>query len=211
MDIDGRIKRIMEKMEKLKDKNPEYPCGDFPPVWDKPLKEERVAKFEERNGIKLPEDYKRFITTVAGSGSQPFYGMYSIFDHDQKDICVSRKFNYTIENPLDIYKLSDEEYNNLNDEMLYSGFIFLCHEGCAMYSILIVNSDDKDTYGTVWYFDLANDAGTFPLFNPVTKQTMDFLDWLEYYADRTLELESDDDFFGYAELTGSYYEDVPEE
>lgn len=39
---------------------------------------------------------------------------------------------------------------------------------------------------------------------------MDFLDWLEYYADRTLELE-DEDFFGYAELTGSYYDDVPEE
>ena len=69
MDIDGRIKIIMEKMEKLKDKNPVDTCGDFPPVWDKPLKEERVAKFEEKNGIKLPEDYRRFITTVAGSGS----------------------------------------------------------------------------------------------------------------------------------------------
>ena len=79
-----------------------------------------------------------------------------------------------------------------------------------MYSILIVNSDDQDTYGTVWYFDLANDAGTFPLLNPVNKKPMDFLDWLEYYADRTLELE-DEDFFGYAELTRPYYDDVPEE
>ncbi len=211
MDIDGHIKIIMEKMEKLKDKNPVDTCGDFPPVWDKPLKEERVAKFEEKNGIKLPEDYRRFITTVAGSGSQPFYGLYSIFDQqDADDTNLSQKFYYTIENPLDIYKLSDEEYNKLNDEMTDSGFIFLCHEGCAMYSILIVNSDDKDTYGTVWYFDLANDAGIFPLLNPVNKKTMNFLDWLEYYVDRTLELD-DDDFFTYAELTGPYYDDVPEE
>ena len=79
-----------------------------------------------------------------------------------------------------------------------------------MCSILIVNSDDKDTYGTVWYFDLANDAGIFPLLNPVNKKTMNFLDWLEYYVDRTLELD-DDDFFTYAELTGPYYDDVPEE
>ena len=64
-----------------------------------------------------------------------------------------------------------------------------------MYSILIVNSDDQDTYGTVWYFDLANDGGAFPLLNPVDKKTMDFLDWLEYYADRTLELEDRDLFF----------------
>ena len=210
MDIDARIKIIMEKMEKLKDKNPEYPCGDFPPVWDKPLKEERVASFEKKNGIKLPEDYRRFITTVAGSCSQPFYGLCSIFGHDQADVDINKKFKYTIENPLDIYKLSDEEYNNLNNEMVYAGFIFLCDEGCGMYSILIVNSDGQDTYGTVWYFDLANDAGTFPLLNPVDKKPMNFLDWLEYYADRTLELE-DEDFFGYAELTGSYYDDVPEE
>ena len=71
MDIDAHIKIIMEKMEKLEGKNPEYACGDFPPVWDKPLKEERVASFEKKNGIKLPEDYRRFITQVAGRFNIP--------------------------------------------------------------------------------------------------------------------------------------------
>ena len=57
MDIDERIKVIMKKMEELAvSKNPEYPCGEFPPKWDKPFKEERVAKFEEKNGIKIIED-----------------------------------------------------------------------------------------------------------------------------------------------------------
>ena len=54
-----------------------------------------------------------------------------------------------------------------------------------MYSILVVNTDDKDTYGTVWYYDIANDAGIFPIINPINNNTMSFLDWLEYYVDKT--------------------------
>lgn len=204
MDIDTRIKRIMEKMEKLPEKDPDFPCGKFPPEWNKPLKEERVAKFEEKHNIRLPEDYRRFITTVADGGSQPFYGMYSLFEDDNKEINTSRKFMYTVKKPLDIFQLSDEEYkefDNNYEELAHSGFIFLCHEGCGMYSILVVNTDDKDTYGTAWYYDLANDAGILPLINPSTHKTMDFLDWLEYYADKTLELDNDE-FFGYGEIAG---------
>lgn len=208
MHIDERIKKIMEKMEKLPEKNPEFTCGAFPPEWDKPIKEERVAKFEQKNGIKLPESYKRFITTIAGSGSQPFYGLYSIFDKEQNNVDVSKKFIYTVKKPLDIYNLSEEEYDELDDnyeDKVLAGFLFLCHEGCGMYSILVVNCDDKDTYGTVWYYDLANDAGIFPLINPINKKTMDFLNWLEYYVDKTLELDNDD-FFGYGELAWVYEE-----
>ena len=70
-----------------------------------------------------------------------------------------------------------------------------------MYSILIVNTDDKETYGTVWYYDLANDFGIYPLINPQNGIPMRFLDWLEYYADKTYEL-SDEEYFRYAELAG---------
>lgn len=72
-------------------------------------------------------------------------------------------------------------------------------------SILIVNTDDEETYGTVWYYDLANDAGIYPLINPVTHKTMSFLDWLEYYVDKTLELD-DSDYFSYGELAGKLSE-----
>ena len=203
MDISVRIKRIMDKMDKLAEKDPEYPCGEFPPEWNKPIKEEKVSKFEEKYGIKLPEDYRRFITTVADGGSQPFYGFYSLSESRRADYSdnmdISGKFPCTVKKPLDIYRLSDEEYEGLEDH--HSGFLFLCHEGCGMYSILVVNSDDKDTYGTVWYYDFANDAGMFPLINPDTKKTMDFLDWLECYADKTYGLENDD-FFSYGEIAG---------
>lgn len=202
MDIDTRINTIMEKMKHLTEKHPAFSCGEFPPKWKKPLSEETVAKYEEKNKITLPEDYKRFITTIASSGTQPFYGLYSIQEIPKYELTsvIQEKFPYTVRTPLNIADLSDEEYDAVF-ETKNAGFIPLCHEGCGMYSILIVNTEDKDTYGTVWYYDLANDAGIFPLINPVTKKTMTFLDWLEYYVDQTLELD-DFDFFSYGELVG---------
>ena len=70
-----------------------------------------------------------------------------------------------------------------------------------MYRTLTVNSGDRETYGTVWYYDLANDAGILPLLHPDSHRPMCFLDWLEYYVDRTLELD-DREFFSYGQLAG---------
>lgn len=206
MDIDGRIKLIMEKVKDLEKKNPEFSCGEFPPKWDAPLNKKVVEEFEKKNEIVLPDDYKTFITTIAGSATQPFYGLYSPIGKLSKSeirVNFNKKFPYTVRKPLDLYDISDEEYKNIfkGKADVDLGFIVLCTEGCAMYSILIVNTDDAETYGTVWYYDLANDAGIFPLINPETKITMNFLDWLEYYVDKTLELD-DSDFFSYGELAG---------
>lgn len=203
MDIDKRIAGIMTKMKGLSAKNPVDTCGEFPPRWSEPLAEEKVRDFEVRNGIKLPEDYRRFITTVARGGTQPFYGLRGIDERKNHDLKanLAEKFPFTLKNSLNINKISDEEYNKLFDgDYPDPGFIELCHEGCGMFSILIVNTEDNETYGTVWYYDLANDAGIFPLVNPVSGKAMCFIDWLEYYVNRTLELD-DDDYFSYSELT----------
>ena len=72
MNIDKRIQSIMQKMEKLSEKHPKLTCGEFPPKWGEPLTEQEVANFEKEQGIALPKDYRRFITTVAASGTQPF-------------------------------------------------------------------------------------------------------------------------------------------
>lgn len=207
MDIDKRIADIMVKMKGLSAKNPKDTCGEFPPKWKEPLSEEKVRNFEVNNGISLPEDYRRFITTVSKGGTQPFYGMPGIDEGKRRSGLIANvklKFPYTLKKPLNIAKLSDEECDRLFDECYADfGFIQLCHEGCSMYSILIVNAEDKETYGTVWYYDLANDIGIFPLINPSDGKAMHFIDWLEYYVDRTLELD-DDEYFSYSELTGEY-------
>lgn len=200
-----QINAIMKKMGRLVEKNPEFSCGEFPPKWEEPLSEEFVAEYEEKNHIVLPADYRRFITTVASGGTQPFYGLYSIKTMSKQEMTavVKEKFPFTVKTPFNIAALSDEEYDAIfetEEKNINAGYIPLCHEGCGMYSILIVNAEDRDTYGTVWYYDLANDAGIFPLINPISKKTMTFLDWLEYYVDQTLELD-DSDYFSYGELS----------
>lgn len=207
MDIDKHIADVMTKMKGLSAKHPMDTCGEFPPKWKEPLSEEKVRDFEVRNGISLPEDYRRFITTVSKGGTQPFYGLRSIDEGKRKGGLIANvkaKFPYTLKNPLNIAELSDEEYDRLfNDCYADLGFIELCHEGCGMYSILIVNAEDKETYGTVWFYDLADDAGIFPLIDPSSGGAMHFINWLEYYVDRTLELD-DDEYFSYSELAGGY-------
>lgn len=206
MDIDSRILRILDKMKMLSSKNPEFPCGKFPPEWKPPISEGEVEAFEKENEVKLPEDYRRFITTAISSGTQPFYGLYGLTEKKPSyefEPVVEKPFPYTIKNPLFISEISDEKYEKLfsDEENAYmQGYILLCTEGCGMESILIVNTDDKETYGTVWFYDLCNDFGIAPIFNPKTKMPMTFLDWFEYWLDQTLIL-SDDEYFSYIELT----------
>lgn len=210
MQIEERIQMIMQKMKKLNEKQPQYDIGLFPPQWNPPVSEEMVANFEMQNGIQLPEDYKKFLITVADGGTQPFYGLYALFGENDIDAeskpVLQKKFPYTVKNPLYLIDLSEEEYDEIYSsdtifDEIDAGFLWLCHEGCAMYSILIVNTEDPETYGTVWFYDFANDVGTAPLMDPKTKKPMHFLDWLEYYVDTTLALE-EDDYFSYIDLMG---------
>ena len=205
MTVDERIRHIMKKAEGLAGKRNEFSCGEFPPKWKPPLSEQAVAAYEEKNGIRLPEDYRRFITTVASAGTQPFYGLQGLpVKRKDSDADVRKPFVYTVRSPLLLEEVLDEEYDRLfkaEEPGADTGYLFLCHEGCGMYSILIVNSEDRETYGTVWYYDLANDVGILPLLAPDTGSPMSFLDWLEYYVDRTLGLD-ERGFFSYGELAG---------
>ena len=72
---DQRIARIMSKIKALHDRLFSFSCGKWPPVWEPPLSEEDVAAFEAEKGIRLPEDYRRFINTISGNGRQHFYGL----------------------------------------------------------------------------------------------------------------------------------------
>lgn len=123
MYVDERINSIMKKIENFSEKQPEFTCGEFPPKWNPPLEAKVIENFEKENGIILPEDYKRFITTVASSGTQPFYGLYSLVGKLSKrelNVAVNKKFPYTVKTPLDIMELSDESRE------LKNKFEFMC-------------------------------------------------------------------------------------
>ncbi len=192
---DERIAHIMSKIEALREREFSITCGEWPPIWKPPMSEKAVAAFEAKHQIHLPADYRRFITTVASSGSQPFYGLEVLTDLPD----LSNPFHYTLTNPLILFQLTEEEWDDENEEEeTLGGVLTLCTEGCGMDSVLVVNSNDPDTYGTVWYWDFANDFGTSPMIDPKTGRPFHFLDWLEYWADRTAAL-ADDEYFGFAE------------
>lgn len=208
--IDERIQRIVKKMEGFAGKHFSLRCGEFPPVWNKPYSIEKVESYEKENGIKLPLEYKRFVTTFASSGTQPFYGLMPLWDGEDQHLISepdsSKKFLYTIKKPLNIYNLSEKEYAQIYIDRTVDvdqGYVTLTHEGDAMYCILVVNTDDPDTYGTVWFYDLADDAGIYPLKNPANDKPMGFLDWFEYYVDKTLEMD-EDDYFSHGELAWEF-------
>lgn len=194
---DKRIARIMAKFDALKDREPDCPCGEWPPVWEPPLREKRAAAFEKQYGIQLPEDYRHFLTAVAASGSQPFYGLEPLRKHNGDP---GRPFPYTKDHfPYFLYMTREEiDAAYSENDSLEDGLLLLCTEGCGMNSVLVVNSADPETYGTVWYSDLANDCGIIPMRDRKTGRLFHFLDWLEYFADRTAAL-SDSGFFSYSE------------
>ena len=208
-EYDARIARIMSKIDAIKDREFRITCGEWPPAWEPPVTEEAVAALEKKYNFRLPEDYRRFITTVAASGSQPFYGLENLFDKDKDDefnfSSLGKPFPYTIDKPLIMIHLTeeelygdDEEEDDNEEEDEEGGYIPLCTEGCGMYSMLVVNSDDPDTYGTVWFWDFSDDYGTAPIGDKASGKPFHFLDWLEYWVDRTAQL-SPEEYFTYME------------
>lgn len=201
---DERITSIMSKIENLRGRKNRFEQGIFEPVWEPPLTEEETAAFEADKGIRLPDDYRRFITAYASAGKQPFGELYPLRQTEgiAKKPVVEKPFPYTLNSILYFLYMTEEEMDYFWDEdtpfTANHGLLTLCHEGDGMYSVLVVNSEDADTYGTVWYFDLANDFGIVPMYDRETGKPFHFLDWLEYWVDRTTSLDQDG-YFGYVE------------
>ena len=105
-----------------------------------PLPERELAAFERAAGVRLPEDYRRFLSVVGNGGAGPYYGLepLDMFGRD-----LSRPFPFVTATDT----LSDEELDRLSDGDAYPGVLEFCHQGCAIYSYLVVNGP---TYGTIW-------------------------------------------------------------
>jgi len=104
------------------------------------LPEEELAAFESANGVRLPQDYRRFLAEIGNGGAGPFYGLEPLGTVDRD---LSRPFPFIT----DTETLAQEELSRLPDREQYPGILELCHEGCDIHSYLVVNGP---TYGTIW-------------------------------------------------------------
>src|SRR5207247_10746384 len=104
------------------------------------LSKAELAAFESANRVPLPEDYRWFLSVVGNGGAGPFYGLEPLgtFGRD-----LSRPFPFITATD----RLSDEELERLPDRDEYPGILEFCHQGCAIYSYLVVNGP---TYVTIW-------------------------------------------------------------
>jgi hypothetical protein len=106
------------------------------------LSERELAVFESANRVRLPDDYRRFLSMVGNGGAGPFYGLEPLgtFGRD-----LSRPFPFPFATATD--GLTDDDPERSGDRDEYPGILEFCHQGCAIYSYLVVNGP---TYGTVW-------------------------------------------------------------
>ncbi|MEZ6143365.1 MAG: SMI1/KNR4 family protein [Zavarzinella sp.] len=47
-----------------------------------PLPIQQIQEFEAKYGVKLPEDYREFITEIGNGGAGPYYGVFRFGEHD---------------------------------------------------------------------------------------------------------------------------------
>ena len=182
------LERVADKLAELMSRqDPGSAPGDAM-RWRPPLAEPAVAAWEAEHGVVLPEDYRAFITRVAGSGTRPFHGLRELGvpdrDNDLSYLDPGRPFPYTFTRPLVCDPADEAPYwDALERGEADRGWIPLCTEGCGMDAILVVAAADPEVRGTVWYFDLANDCGILPMVHPTTRRPLRFLEWLELWLD----------------------------
>src|SRR6185369_645346 len=128
-------------------------------IWNPPLPEATVAAFEREHGVRLPEEYRSLITTIANGGAGPFYGLFPLGETDEGPASdffdvLSRPFPHTA------------AWNDLSDKFQeryfapVDGAIPICHMGCAIRIWLVVAGPEA---GKLWTDDRASDGGWLPM------------------------------------------------
>lgn len=215
-------KSIEEKLKKLIELDKDFSIfgsESHEYIINSKLTEEEIQNFEAKNQLTLPSEYREYLKNIGNGGAGPFYGLLELEDNDNNLTDLSMEFPYTYDKPLklvEIYETMDEmddeneeeqeQFLNEIYEKSVRGIIFLAHEGCGMYSVLVVKGEE---YGNVWYFDFANDAGTYPLTSEKTGKSMKFFEWMELWIDKSLACieKEEEELKGYA----FYIKDIGEE
>lgn len=73
------VKRILKFLEQARAKDPDFVrFGAYSHQYKlaAPAGEETIWKFEEQQGVRLPEEYRDFLMFIGNGGAGPYYGLY---------------------------------------------------------------------------------------------------------------------------------------
>jgi hypothetical protein len=153
-----------------------------------PLSQKEITDFEEQHSIRLPEDFRLFVTEAGGSGAGPFYGILPMkrwleayCDKASNSISKPSPLIPTIE-----YEESWPEQLGCSGAECTNGTITIVNQGCTYYVLLIVTGIAR---GRVVYFDQDLQPPYFP-------ENANFLSWYERWLDELIA-NYDDSWFGY--------------
>jgi hypothetical protein len=120
-----------------------------------PLAEEAIRSFEQIHGITLPASYRGFLSTVAGGGAGPDYGLLHLAEeaddeealHDLRAECLhagflATPFPHTTDRP-GPGRAGNADYS-------VAGTLVLGEAGCGAFSRLVITGSKA---GHVWLDD----------------------------------------------------------
>jgi SMI1 / KNR4 family (SUKH-1) len=152
-----------------------------------PLPESDAAAFEQRHDIRLPVDYRHFITQIGNGGAGPDYGLFPLgytdaigtqlkpWSEDDGFVGIlsqpfpfDKPWNDKSEEPKFALEENEEEYEKQMDAFeakywsssLMNGAFPICHRGCALRLWLVVTGKES---GNVWFDGRADYSGLSPV------------------------------------------------
>ena len=177
------VKRILKLLEQAKAKDPDFArFGAYSHQYKlaAPASEEAIRKFEEQQGVRLPEEYRDFLTFIGNGGAGPYYGLYGLkaLEDDLSDSHGLRRCR-PLEEPVIYPKMSGEEWDRIvnpeggrkGEEVYpYTGVLPIGTQGCTLMTGLMLTGPYR---GQVVYYD--NDFCGPPFF----VREKGFLSWYE--------------------------------
>ena len=172
------------------------------------LNEPVVATFERAHGVQLPSDYRAFLTSIGNGGAGPFYGVFPLgkvdYNFDLRDWgkgdigVLSEAFPFDEEwNDLsarpddDLIDRDEDEYWKQMEAFestywsvaLINGSFPICHQGCALRILLVVNGDQA---GYLWD-DRRSEYGGIKPVRLADGSPATFSGWYGEWLDRCLD------------------------
>jgi len=156
-----------------------------------------LNKFEGRLGVKLPLEYRQFLTTIGHGGAGPYLGLFPFDGSDPEDITtpeqIRKPFRWTDafnpaewDNPCtqeDVWCEKDVDEGEKPQVILnVPGVLYICHYGCALRFFLVVNGV---SVGEVWMDRQADAAGLHPVCG-LDGRRSGFVDWYEKWLDEAI-------------------------
>lgn len=143
------------------------------------LSENQVLEFEQVNSVKLPKEYREFVTTVCEGGAfGPEYGLRPLDPLSRNYACCDRALcGYRVAKPFPFteeWVWEDEKQTEDRERLIKeatNGTLVLGEEGCGAYWALVVTGPCR---GEVW---LMTAEGITPC-----KPRMRFGQWLDTLA-----------------------------